>query len=147
MSFEKLIKNKKIHDKLINSIKNYIHEYVIENELEMMENQFVNNKINEILKVLSNNKSLLEKLLKEEINTDDLIKMKPNEFNPDKYIEIIKKKEITEFKKENKATTDIFKCKKCKKSKSIVTQKQIRAGDEPATTFVECQECGHVFSF
>lgn len=147
MSLEKLVNNKKIYNELINSIKNYIHEYVIENELEMMEKQFINNKINEIFKVLSINSSLLEKILNQEINTDELVKMKPDQVNPDKYIDILKKKEITEFKKENKATTDIFKCKKCKKSKSVVTQKQIRAGDEPATTFVECQECGHVFSF
>ena len=28
-----------------------------------------------------------------------------------------------------------------------VTQKQTRSGDEPATTFVECIECGFMFKF
>ena len=73
--------------------------------------------------------------------------LKPEELNPDKYENIIKKKEMEEYKKNNKIGSSVFTCSKCKKSKCSVSQKQTRAGDEPPTTFVECLECGHIFKF
>jgi len=59
----------------------------------------------------------------------------------------LKKKEMEEYKKNDVKSSSAFKCSKCKKSKCSVTQKQTRAGDEPATTFVTCLECGYNFSF
>ena len=56
---------------------------------------------------------------------------------------ILKKKELEEFKKSNQATSSNYKCPKCKEKKVTVTQKQTRAADEPATTFIECKSCGH----
>ena len=36
--------------------------------------------------------------------------------------------------------------KKCKKRKCSITEKQVRSADEPATQFITCLECGHVFT-
>ena len=69
--------------------------------------------------------------------------LKPDELNPNKYEKILKKKELEEFKKSNQATSSNYKCPKCKEKKVTVTQKQTRAADEPATTFIECKSCGH----
>ena len=39
--------------------------------------------------------------------------------------------------------TDLLKCGQCKKSNCTYNQLQTRSADEPMTTFVMCNECGH----
>jgi DNA-directed RNA polymerase subunit M/transcription elongation factor TFIIS len=80
-------------------------------------------------------------------DAEEIAFLSPAQLNNEKYQDLLKKKEIRDYKKNNIKTSDAFKCSKCKKSKCEVTQKQIRAGDEPPTTFVSCLECGHTFSF
>lgn len=108
-------------------------------------------KSNDIINEITNKDSdyLLNAIKKGNIK-DGLVNiafLKPEELNPDKYENIIKRKEMEEYKKNNKVGSSVFTCTKCKKSKCSVSQKQTRAGDEPPTTFVECLECGHVFKF
>ncbi|KAG8199252.1 hypothetical protein JTE90_003679 [Oedothorax gibbosus] len=43
--------------------------------------------------------------------------------------------------------TDLLKCGKCKKSNCTYNQVQTRSADEPMTTFVYCNECGHRWKF
>ncbi|KFM60591.1 Transcription elongation factor S-II, partial [Stegodyphus mimosarum] len=43
--------------------------------------------------------------------------------------------------------TDLLKCGKCKKSNCTYNQVQTRSADEPMTTFVFCNECGHRWKF
>lgn len=43
--------------------------------------------------------------------------------------------------------TDILKCSKCKKRNCSYNQLQTRSADEPMTTFVLCNECGHRWKF
>lgn len=43
--------------------------------------------------------------------------------------------------------TDLLKCGKCKKSNCTYNQVQTRSADEPMTTFVLCNECGHRWKF
>jgi len=43
--------------------------------------------------------------------------------------------------------TDLLKCGKCKKSNCTYNQLQTRSADEPMTTFVLCNECGHRWKF
>ncbi|KAF2072476.1 hypothetical protein CYY_006208 [Polysphondylium violaceum] len=47
----------------------------------------------------------------------------------------------------NEATTDQFKCGKCKQRKCTYRQLQTRSADEPATTFVTCINCNHRWKF
>ena len=77
---------------------------------------------------------------------EELGYMKPHELYPDRYKAIIEKKAYEYNQKKNKGS-NIFSCKKCKQSNCEVTQKQTRAADEPATTFVKCLECGFSFKF
>ena len=46
----------------------------------------------------------------------------------------------------NQPTSNVYRCKKCKKNKCQVTQRQTRSADEPATTFVKCIECDYEFT-
>lgn len=44
-------------------------------------------------------------------------------------------------------TTDLLKCGKCKKRNCTYNQIQTRSADEPMTTFVLCNACGHRWKF
>lgn len=147
---DKVIKDTAISKKIEESIYKFTNDYTEQHGTPFLFESIYQNKLNEILKNLdetSDNKTLLEHIKNETINPDQLAYLKPEELDPDKYEPIIKRKELEEYKKNNKATTDIFKCSKCKSRKSTVHQQQTRAGDEPMTTYVTCQECGHVFKF
>ena len=61
------------------------------------------------------------------------------------YVDIIKKRELNMMLSEKKGSS-AFECKKCKKSKCSIIEKQVRSADEPATQFITCLECGHVFT-
>ena len=41
------------------------------------------------------------------------------------------------------AESDMFKCAKCKTSRTTFYQKQTRSADEPMTVFITCRNCGH----
>ena len=107
------------------------------------------NKSDEVMAQLLNKESdyLVKAVKDKKVDPEKIAFMKPEELNPDKYDSIIKKQQMTEYKKNNTEGSNIFTCSKCKKSKCSVTTKQTRAGDEPPTTFVNCLECGHTFKF
>jgi len=131
------------------SIYNFSKEYAETNDTPYLIQSIYDSKSQEILCNLTNkNTDYLVKSLKDnKIDPLKLAFMKPEELNPEKYENIIKKREMEEYKKNNTSGSSVFTCVKCKKSKCQVSQKQTRAGDEPPTTFVTCMECGHVFKF
>ena len=141
--------NKTLGKKIEDSIYNFSIEYAQDNATPFLLEEIYLTKIEEIFGVLECKKSnyLIKALKDKTINVSQIAKLKPEELNPDKYGKILKKKEIEEYKKSNASTTDVFKCSKCKKKRCQVAQKQTRSGDEPATTFVTCLECGHSFKF
>ena len=136
---EKIAKNIEI------SIYNFAKEYSEVNETPFLIDSIYLDKFTEIYNLLINKKSifLIEALKTNKIDPIKIALLKPDELNPNKYEKILKKKELEEFKKSNQATSSNYKCPKCKEKKVTVTQKQTRAADEPATTFIECKSCGH----
>ena len=125
------------------SILKYSQEYSETNETPELLESIYDTKLFEIISTLSKNPNIV----KTKKDAKNIAFLEPAQLNSDKYQDLLKKKEINEYKKNNIKTSNAFKCSKCKKSKCEVTQKQIRAGDEPPTTFVSCLECGHTFSF
>jgi len=143
--------NDKTSKEVENSIYEFSKEYAETNETPYLIQSIYDTKSDEIVcQLLSNNKDdnyLVQAIKKKKIDPVKLAFMRPEELNPDKYESLIKKREMEEYKKNNKKGSSIFTCAKCKKSKCEVSTKQTRAGDEPPTTFVTCLECGYKFKF
>jgi len=68
------------------------------------------------------------------------------EMRPDKWNDLIQDKKIRDdnkYEPKLEASTDNFKCYKCKSKKCTYYQLQTRSADEPMTTFVNCLDCGN----
>ena len=133
------------------SIYTFTESYIDSDTPSFLIQSIYETKSNDIINEINNKDSdyLLNAIKKNPplINISNIAFLKPEELNPDKYENIIKKKEMEEYKKHNKEGSSAFTCTKCKKSKCSVTTRQTRAGDEPPTIFVECLVCGHVFKY
>lgn len=145
-----IVKDKKLADQIEDSIYRWTKDFTEANQTpEFMFESFYQDKFSDILKNLDIkiNSYLINAIKNKEINPKDIAFMKPEEIFPEKFDAIIKKKKVEQAIKDNQATTDAFKCPKCKNRKCKIDQKQTRSGDEPMTTFVTCLECEHVMKF
>lgn len=144
---------KKLNDKIAEEIEKSIYDFSIDyaesNGTPYLVESIYETKSDEILCQLNNKDSdyLVKGLQEKKIDGKKIAYMKQEELNPEKFENIIKKREMEEYKKNNTSGSSVFTCVKCKKSNCQVTQKQLRAGDEPPTTIVICLECGHTFKF
>ena len=143
--------NKKLGNKIALDVEQSIYifsqKYADDNGTPFLLEEIYDSKVNEINNIL-NSKNLMfviQAIKKGNIDPKKIAFMKPAELNPEKFKDIIKK-EVEEMRLNDKGSTSTFECKKCKKSKTSVVEKQVRAGDEPATLFITCLECGHVFT-
>ena len=131
------------------SIYNFSKEYAEMNDTAYLIESIYKDKSDNIMCLLKSTKSsyLLRALKENKIDALKIASLKPEEIDPEKYENIIKKRELEDYKKNNVSGSSSFTCAKCGKAKCDIKQKQTRAGDEPPTTFVKCLECGHTFKF
>ena len=144
--FAKLI-GKKNSTKLVDHIYAYCSEYAENNNCVFLEEDIRQTKISFFLEVMTKNDYIKDSIKDKSIDPSKVCYMNQEDIEPNKYKHILEKRELEEYRKNNQATSDAFKCKKCGERKCQVTQKQTRSGDEPATTYVECIECGYMFKF
>lgn len=134
------------------SIYNFSINYANDNNAIYLLDSIYETKINDIISLFNydlnnNNLYLINSINNNNININNIVNMKPEELNPTLFENIVKKREMEEYKKNNKIGTNTFTCSKCKLANCLVSQKQTRSSDEPPTTFITCLECGHVFKF
>jgi transcription elongation factor S-II len=92
------------------------------------------------------NKYLLEKLRSGEIKASSFTTITHQEMNPEMWKKMIEdkiKRDKSKYEINMEASTDQFKCFKCKKNKCTYYELQTRSADEPMTTFVSCLNCGN----
>ena len=144
IKLSKLLK-KKIAKQIEKSIFSFAKAYTDNVEMPFLLDSIYADKFTEIYNLLINKKSqfLINALELKKIDPTKIAYMKPDEINPDKYEKIIQKKKIEDLKK-NTPTSNTYTCSKCGERKSVVTQKQTRSADEPATIYIECTVCGNV---
>ena len=89
-------------------------------------------------------KCLYEKIKDRTYKPHDLANLEEYELDPDKYNQVLTKKleyernELNHIDSNTGATTELFKCFKCKQRKCSYYELQIRSADEPATIFISC---------
>ena len=73
--------------------------YSEENEAPFLEQSIFETKVTELIDVFTNNKNLVKDIKKNSDLVYIISNMKPEELQPDKYIDILNKKKIEEYRK------------------------------------------------
>lgn len=91
----------------------------------------------------------IDKLKNNEISVEQFSDSTHQELAPDLWKPFIERKQMIDKNKyENpKKISSEFTCRKCKSNNCSHYQLQTRSADEPMTTFVSCQDCGHRWKF
>ena len=88
----------------------------------------------------------INKITTKKIKAHEFAFMTHQEMCPEKWTALMEAKKIRDQNKYEpnlEASTDDFKCWKCKSKKCTYYQLQTRSSDEPMTTFVTCLDCGN----
>ena len=121
----------------LNVIKKWDNPYFVQIYIDKLRSIYMN---------LQNDSSLIEKINNKEFKSHELAFMTHQEMQPEKWESLIQMKKIRDKNKYEpvlEASTDDFKCWKCKSKKCTYYQLQTRSADEPMTTFVTCLDCGN----
>ena len=108
--------------------------------------QIYTDRMRSIIYNLTKNDILLEQLKSETIKPQDIAFMTHYEMFPEKWktmLMVKSEKDKGKFETNIEASTDTFTCRKCRGNKTTYYQLQIRSADEPATTFINCIDCGN----
>jgi DNA-directed RNA polymerase subunit M/transcription elongation factor TFIIS len=110
-----------------------------------------NDKINSVSENLDSsgrlhNVEFKKGLLEERINPFFVAFLRPDQVYPERWKEILDRKQTTEKEKESVIVSDLYKCYKCGNRKVKIHQVQTRSADEPSTTFVTCVVCYNTFT-
>tara|TARA_Y100000591_G_scaffold319935_1_gene332626 strand:+ start:28377 stop:28841 length:465 start_codon:yes stop_codon:yes gene_type:complete len=144
--FSKIL-GKKNSTIFVDNLYNYCNEYAENNNCIFLLDEIIQTKISFFNEIMTKSDYLKDSIKNKIIDPAKICYMNQEDIEPDKYKQILEKRELEEYRRNNQATSDAFKCKKCGERRCQVTQKQTRSGDEPATTYVECMECGYMFKF
>ena len=91
------------------------------------------------------NKTFKQNLLNGKINPKEVAFMSPSQLHPTKWNYWIKKKEYKEWRENNIAYSDAYKCRRCGEAKCKISQVQTRSSDEPSSLFISCMVCHKTF--
>jgi len=155
----KILKKIKLPYKIIQIIEKGIYNYTINKcdlrqTIPLWENiDFTNIYINKVKNIYLNlnskeyikNVNLIEKVKKNEILPYELAFLDTHKLFPEVWADIIDEKtKIEKMLRESleESASDLFKCPRCYKRKTIHCEVQTRSSDEPMTTFITCLECG-----
>lgn len=149
------ILNKIINDPLKSSIlEDSIYDYTVnmaktKNIISSWDNKFVKliyiNKLKSLFYNIKHTPGLLDKITNNEIDINQIVYMSYDELYPEKWKELIEKKQLKDkssFEQRISSHTDLFMCRKCKSNNCSYTEVQVRSADESATIYVTCLNCG-----
>ena len=142
------------NDKLANNLEKGIFNYSLKhaekiNVVKKWDNSyFVKIYINRLRTITINLKddSLFKSVIDKKIKAHEVAFMTHQEMQPSNWQELLEDKKIRDenkYEPKLEASTDDFKCWKCKSKKCTYYQLQTRSADEPMTTFVSCLDCGN----
>jgi len=142
-------KKEKLATNLEKAIFNYaIKEATSRKIIKKWENpHFVQLYIDRLRSIINNlnNQEIIAQIHSGELPVQTFAFMTHQEMKPERWGELIAKKikrDASRFDTNIEASTDMYKCKKCKSTKCTYYEMQTRSADEPATIFVTCLDCG-----
>jgi transcription elongation factor S-II len=145
-----ILKNDKLASNLEKGIFNYSLKHAEKiNVVKKWDNSyFVKIYVNRLRTIRSNLKDekLFKSIINKKIKAHEVAFMSHQEMQPDNWSELLELKKIRDenkYEPKLEASTDDFKCWKCKSKKCTYYQLQTRSADEPMTTFVSCLDCGN----
>ncbi len=157
--FNQLINNYDISKQ----IEEGIYQYVIDNvcnsknlPINWNNSYFKRGYLNKCISLYTNlsesseNKNLMKRIMRKEIDPYKLAFMTPQEIFPENWTDILAKKEAeTEFLYSNKllSFTDEYVCGRCKQRKCSYHLSQSKSADESTSVYVTCLNCSHKWSF
>jgi transcription elongation factor S-II len=124
------------HAAKLNVVKKWDNNYFVKIYLDRLRSIYIN------LKHTGIKQAMIDKTIK----AHTLAFMTHQEMRPDRWDNLIQDKKIRDdnkYEPKLEASTDNFKCWKCKSKKCTYYQLQTRSADEPMTTFVNCLDCGN----
>ena len=122
-----------------NIAKNWTNIYFVQVYIDRVRSIYMN------LKNMKDGSILYNKIKNKECRIHEIAFMNHQQLQPEKWNSLIEEKKIRDEHKyapKLEASTDDFKCWKCKSKKCTYYQLQTRSADEPMTTFVTCLDCG-----
>lgn len=91
------------------------------------------------------NTGFLNQIKSGELAPETIAFMTPQEMNPARWFTLIDqkmKRDASKYTNDLVASTDMYKCRKCKSKRCTYYEMQTRSADEPTTVFVTCLDCG-----
>jgi len=104
-----------------------------------------NGRLRSMITNIQNNKDFYDRISQHDIDPQTLAFMTHQEMSPELWktrIDLKIKRDTSRFTNNIEASTDMFKCRKCKSKKCTYYEMQTRSADEPATIFITCLDCG-----
>lgn len=92
-----------------------------------------------------NNKTLLPMICEDGFDPYLVAFLPPEQMHPQKWSDVIKKRDLQNETANNFQTTDLYKCKKCKMKKFRLTELQLRSADESTSIIAMCLNCNFTF--
>jgi DNA-directed RNA polymerase subunit M/transcription elongation factor TFIIS len=92
------------------------------------------------------NETFYDRIVSGEIDPKIVALIKPHDVFPIRWSECIetnKKKDEIKYSRRKEQFTDIYHCGRCHKNECSYFEMQVRSIDEPMTTFIRCENCGH----
>jgi transcription elongation factor S-II len=118
-----------------NIIKKWENEIFVQLYIDRLRSVYINLK----------NSNLVSRIMDGEIKPEEIAFMTHQEFEPEKWNELLQnkiKKDASKFNNNIEASTDVYVCRRCKSRKCTYEAVQIRSSDEPMTIFINCLSCG-----
>jgi len=149
---------------LATKVEKSIYDYTVDKSTIKCIDENIENKyfkriyVNKLISLYNNldsdayiqNKNFLNRIKLGEINPEEIAFLSPQEIHKElwqKYLDRQIANDEFLYSRTVGTRTQEYKCGRCKERDCTYYQLQVRCSDEPMTTFVNCLNCGHKWSF
>lgn len=149
---------------LSKDIEKSIYEYTLSQSEQRGIEQDIDDKyfkriyVNKIITLYNNldensyvkNKNFLKRLKDGDFLVKDIAFLSPQEINKEHWKKYLDRQTANDeflYSRTVGIRTNEYKCGRCKERQCTYYQLQVRSSDEPMTTFINCLNCGHKWSF